>query len=208
MEKVAKRIGITTAGLLAGVLWAGSAGAELRLPPWIKGVTAQPRVELKLTEDPVASERAGHPVLVATLVNTGKVPVSLVHPAHGSLEGWRPPLIGWSVIDASDPKARHPERMRPSPTGARCDYVAALRPGAVFRLHPGESMVVGPLADTLIPPGRWSVRLYYENDPTHPWRGTLFGQHDAETQRALILSTPVRLVSEEVIVEVPRGAWD
>ena len=49
------------------------------------------------------------PGITISLENHGRTAATLIQPGDGNHYGWRTPIIGWSVINADDPKAKHPE---------------------------------------------------------------------------------------------------
>jgi hypothetical protein len=51
-------------------------------------------------------------------------------------------------------------------------------------------------------PGKYRVRMYYENIPGMKWSGLVMGGHDKGAMRRVRNSTPVSLVSNEVEVEI------
>lgn len=137
----------------------------------------------------------------ATITNRSKSTVTLVQPGDGSNDGWRTPLVGLSILPAGD--MRHPAKT-PLRSGPRCGNINALRPKEVVTIEPGESVV---LCEWFVRPsfakaGRYSVVFYYTNRPDLPWKGVPLGEHDAEAMKRVRGSTPCRLVSRELVVDV------
>ena len=110
--------------------------------------------------------------VTATITNIGHEMVSLVLAGDGSSEGWRTPVIKWSVIPADDTKYRH----APPPTRRefrQCGNLDPMKPEQLVNLAPGKSMLVGCTYGFawhgVRIPGRYSIRFYYRNDPALAW---------------------------------------
>jgi len=148
------------------------------------------RLELKTKKDPW-----GALVYVATVINGGPHPVTLVEPGDGSLAGWRTPIIAWRVTTADG-------RLVPREQHSRCGNMNDITEAEIFTLKPGARHV---LAEWLRDPEATSgqiVRLAYDNDPRRETRaGGFFSSSTPEPVMAKIRkSTPCKLLSGPVTV--------
>lgn len=134
--------------------------------------------------------------------NASSVPVILVQPGDGSDWHWRTPIVGWSVLPL-DSDEEHPI-IPPRCHVPRCGNTNCVKPDEVFALKPGESRTLGPW---IMPPsfpgtGKYRVVFYYKNIPDKKWNGIPLGEHDAATIQQIRKSTPVSLISNEVVIEI------
>ena len=134
--------------------------------------------------------------------NVGAHPVTLVAPGDGSESGWRTPTVSLSFLPVDSWKS-HPAATASGP-GGRCGNINKLEPQEVFQLAPGEEKKIawGHLFGGRMKPGKYRVRMYYENIPDMKWSGLVMGGHDKGAMRRVRKSTPVSLVSNEVEVEI------
>lgn len=154
--------------------------------------TAPPAVELRLL---VTGKSDFGPRLRILLINEGESPVSLVLPGDGSAHGWRTPILEW-IIHRDDGA-----EVASLPT-ARCGNMNPLMLADIFQINPGDFKKIDDLWITTPPrePGRYRLALRYRNDPTLEWRTP---QRDQEALRRVRASTPVDLVSNEIVIEIP-----
>jgi hypothetical protein len=126
------------------------------------------------------------------LTNKDSVPVTVVLPGDGSDCGWRTPILTWTPAVKMD---------------RTCGNINALRAREIVTLLPGKSVSLGewiaPPAPTR--PGKHRFTLTYENKPGLAWRGVPLGQHDPAAMAKVKASTPLKVVSNTVEVEV-QGA--
>ncbi len=174
--------------------------APSKLPPPIEGLS----LEVKIKKTTV---RAGEMILAssATLIHRGPETISLVMPGDGSDCDWRQPFVVWSVLDAGERSAKHPDRPQPSNL-PRCGNVNSLRADEVFVLKKGAKKV---LSDWLAPfridePGRYRVRLVYLNEPERKAlrSGLPLGEPTPEILAAFKATTPLRVMSNEIVITV------
>ncbi len=133
-----------------------------------------------------------------TLHNTDRDTVTLVLPGDGSYWGWRTPLMDWEVREAGGP----PLKRTPL---ALCGNINPLRAGEVFRLPPGAQRKFTTAVPEYYRYGkshRYQFRLSYENRPHLAWGGSPLGAHDPNALRLLQQSTPCKLLSNALELEV------
>jgi hypothetical protein len=133
-----------------------------------------------------------------TLQNTDRDTVTLVMPGDGSLWGRRTPLMDWEVCAPGGPRL---ERM---PVGL-CGNINPLRADEVFKLPPGAQRTFTTSVPEYYPyekSHRYQFRLSYENRPHLAWDGVPLGPHDPNALRLLRQSTPCKLVSNTLELEV------
>lgn len=180
-----------------GVQRADRGGGTASGNPLLEEVAA--RLELRIASDKILLRLTEHPNVQVKIVNLGEAPVTLVQPGDGSSCGWRTPLVGWSVVKAGDPAARHPPSV-PLNTTARCGNINALMPEEVFVIPPGGNAAlrewVGP--PRLPGPGKYRMVFYYRNNPSAVWRGIPLGRHDPDDMKKVRSSTACSMVSNEL----------
>ena len=173
-------------------------GSNLASPPV---ATPTPECELHI-EAPAQIKQNSHEQLKVRINNVGAVPVTLVLPGDGSEVGWRTPLIEWSLtrLDPADSKAAPPLGIGLR----RCGNINRLDPREVFTIKPGENQEISQSVRLpyRMPPGKYSVVFHYSNVPNIEWRGVPLGKHEPAAMRQVKRSTPISLVSNEVIVEI------
>ena len=133
-----------------------------------------------------------------TLLNTDPDTVTLVMPGDGSFWGRRTPLMDWEIRVPGGP------RLKRMPL-ALCGNINPLRGDEVFKLPPGAQRTFRTALPEYYPyekSRRYQVRLSYENRPHLAWAGVLLGPHDANALRLLRDSTPCKLVSNTLELEV------
>ena len=135
----------------------------------------------------------GYTQFRGTLTNMGKSAVTLIEPGDGSDVGWRTPELTWTAKTL---------RGKPAPrrSTARCGNVNPLQDSEVFVLAPGEAKEIAWLGTPSVEPGRYVVRLVYENDPTHDFQGVPLGDPSIPTSFAT--STPCRAESQAITVDL------
>ena len=134
----------------------------------------------------------------ATLLNTGRDTVTLTLPGDGSFAGRRTPLMDWNIHAAAG------ERLEQVPF-ISCGNINPLYASQVFTLPPGERKTF----TTAVPEyyryeksHRYQFQLSYENRPMVNWGGRVIGHHDPGAMRLLRQSTPCRLLSNTLELEV------
>jgi hypothetical protein len=164
---------------------------------------ATPRCELRL-ELPTVVRRNADVWVHATIKNTGSVPATLVLPGDGSMDGWRTPVVGWSMLPA-DSGAAHPNesaRLR----DRLCGMMNPLRADEIIELRAGSEIELSHWVyfESPTAAGKYRSVLYYANEPALEWHGFPPPLELSETSavRGMRRSTPIALVSNEVVVEV------
>jgi hypothetical protein len=161
----------------------------------------QPKCELllKLPAIIISNSEVDPKVFIKNVYNTE---VTLVLPGDGSECQWRTPFVGWSVLPANSNGLR-PKIISP-PAYERCGNINPLQSNEVFTLKPGNKKSIHEWIDplTFSSPGNYRVVFQYTNAPKLKWYGEVLGEHDVETMRRLRCSTPISLISNEVIVQV------
>lgn len=144
-----------------------------------------------------------YPKFQIIVSNNGNKPMTLVEPGDGSESGWRTPVIGWSVLSADKPDAKHPKEP-PLFHGGRCKMINPLKLNEIFTLKPGESRQLGGSVDSpsFVRPGKFRVRFYYHNIPSLSVSGVPLGKHEDGVMDKIKQSYPCCLVSNEIIVDV------
>ena len=141
----------------------------------------------------------------ATITNNGKQAVTLVGAGDGSSRAWRTPIIGFSVINVADTKAKHPDSMPPIVQVRGCGKMSGPAAKEIVRVAPGGSVT---FSDWLSPgtffTGTYRVVFYYRNDPALRWRGLPLapGGHNSKLMDRVKTSTPCTLKSKELRITV------
>jgi hypothetical protein len=177
----------------------GVDGAESKTPAG--GKTGKYELKIKLPE---VIRQKGNNELEITIHNVGSIPATFVMPGDGSECRWRTPLIGWSCIPVGSDQ-KHPKKPAEIKM-ARCGNINPLKANEVFSVQPGGATKLNEWAyfPYQLPPGKYRVVFYYTNQPEIAWQGLPLGNHDEKEMRRVKKSTPVSLVSNEVVVEVTQ----
>ncbi len=191
------RILATTLAILSTSAMTGC-GSNQASPP-----VAMPTPECELQiEVPAQIKQNSHEQLKVRINNVGAVPVTLVLPGDGSEVGWRTPVIEWSLtrLDLADSKAATPLGF----SRGRCGNINRLDPREVFTIKPGENQDISQWVRLPygMSPGKYRAIFHYSNVPNMKWQGVPLGKHDSAAMRQVKHSTPISLVSNEVIVEI------
>ena len=136
--------------------------------------------------------------LSGVLHNSGERTVTLVAPGDGSTLGWRTPMITHEV-KALDGTPQVLER------GILIDsHLNPLKREEVFDLPAGESRLIeGWLGLSGIrKAGVYEITVGYWNDPKMEWKGDPLRPHDPATMERVRASTPCRVTSNTIVVEV------
>ena len=175
-------------------------------PPTPQKCWAAPAVAIEidlLLDLPAEINRTKPEQITFRLFNKGKGPVTLVMPGDGSDAGWRTPVVGWSFLPVGSKKS-HPTHSKNGVLG-RCGNINTLEPHEIFVLRPGDGKDLKQWVgfSQLPPAGTYRVVFYYSNLPRMKWSGlpSIEG-HDPAAMVRLQESTPVSLVSNEVVVEI------
>jgi hypothetical protein len=161
-----------------------------------EGADPNPPADVRATLDlKVAAPviRVGEtPKISVELTNKGTAPITIVLPGDGSECGWRTPILTWTPAIKM---------------GGRCGNINPLQSNEVVTLLPGKSVVLGAwvAAPALATPGKHKLTLTYENKPGLAWKGLALGKHDPAAMAKVKASTPLKVVSNTVEVEV-QGA--
>ncbi len=148
------------------------------------------RLEIKAVAD------QGYTRFEGMLFNGGKKKVTLVEPGDGSDVGWRTPVITWKATTLAGMAAPREEH-------GRCGNVNAIQEKEVFDLRPGERRAVGEwLGAPDVKPGRYLVRVVYENDPKHDLTGISLGPSSDKALAKIRKSTPCRIESAAIIADI------
>lgn len=134
----------------------------------------------------------------ARLVNRGEGAVEVVLPGDGSSDGWRTPIVRWTVVAEGESFAQL--------GGRRCGNINALQSDEVVTLRGGESVSIdryGLFRPRLPESGSVSVSLSYENIPQLEWQGIALGPHDSASMSRVRASAPLSLTSNLVQFEIP-----
>jgi hypothetical protein len=144
-----------------------------------------------------------YPNFTVTISYRGSNSVTLVEPGDGSECGWRTPVCGFSIIPENARTAKHPASPSP-PRGERCGNINPFKLSEVFVLQPGQSRRV--FASAGMPmferPGRYRLVFYYQNIPDLKISGSPLGPHEKGALEGIRASTPCRLVSNEIVINV------
>ncbi len=137
------------------------------------------------------------------LINKDKVSHDIVLPGDGSLDHLRTPCIGWSMIDAHNPAAMHPDTTIRNER-LRCGNINSLRMEEIVTLQPGDSCDLGDWSYdwSLLEKdsGTYRVVFDYENRPGMEWKGVPLGVHDPAAMERVRKSTACKVRSNEILV--------
>jgi len=154
------------------------------------------KTQLRIGEDPIVD---------VSITNNDSGSVTLVEPGDGSENGWRTPIVSWSVIEVSS-KAEHPSEPIPS-NELRCVYMNLLKADELFTLAPSETKDLYKRTGIQLfkKSGVYKVVLLYANHPLLEWREPFGeGSHDKATMKRVKESTACSLKSNEVIFTVTK----
>ena len=177
---------------------------ETAIPPSASGVSPQTSGKalaampsgcagVHLTVSPTVKE--GFQVFGGVLTNDGGTPVILVEPGDGSAAGWRTPILTWQVTTMDGVPA-------PLEAQPRCGNMNEIRDSEIFTLAPGERHPISWIEPPPVRPGRYNVRLVYQNDPAkvHLRPGTA----SASTLAMIGSSTACTVTSPEFTVTIDQ----
>ena len=149
-----------------------------------------------VSSNPPAEPQQGRLVFVATVINGGTHPVTLVEPGDGSESGWRTPVITWKVTTPDG-------KLVPRQEYSRCGNMNAISDNEIFTLAAGERRVLNEwLGEPAVAPGHYIVRLVYDNDPSRKERGLSLGETRRDVAARLRKSTPCKVESGPVIADL------
>ena len=137
-------------------------------------------------------------LIEVSIYNAGSDTVVLPLPGDGSFQGWRTPLMGWEIREAGGPL------LKQEPVG-RCGNINPLGPNEVFQLSPGTQRTFGvllPVDYAYRKSNLYLFRLSYENRPDKDWGLGAPLEHDPDALRLLRRSTPCKLRSNILELEV------
>ena len=142
-----------------------------------------------------------YPQFTVTIVNQTTNSVTLVEPGDGSDSKWRTPFVGWSVLGPDDKEAQHP---KDPPVETRdCGNINPIKLSEIFTLRPSERRRLSWVGyPQFREPGRHHLVFYYQNIPNLNVHGILMGPNENGTIEAMHNSTPCRLVSNEIVVDI------
>jgi hypothetical protein len=142
--------------------------------------------------------------LSGVLHNTGARTITLVAPGDGSTRVVRTPVITPEVRTADG----NVHVLRP---GTLIDgQINPLRSEEVFDLPAGVSRSVGRWLSVvgITEPGTYTIRVQYFNDPEMEWTARPLADHDPAAMERVRASTPCRVMSNTIRVEVPERDAD
>lgn len=155
-------------------------------------------IRLRLTAPPGPVHLDRKRVIRVALQNQGKAPVTLVEPGNGSWEALRTPIVGWSVLSASDSSSRHtPPTM--TPPRRYCGVMEGVAKEAVFTLAPGQFLQLEDWPD-FPGPGIYRVVYFYRNEPLKPF--SPYDRTASGVRERIRKSTACTLQSNELVVTV------
>ena len=177
---------------------------EVLLPPEITPSRSDSTIQLSIQSvsgKKVHQRKNRKPpdVIETTFFNTDRDTVTLVRPGYSDYWDGGAPIVAWEI---RTPEGQRLERA----TVYTCGHVTTLRADQIFRLAPGERRTF----TTPVPEHyryesgshRYLFRLSYENRPRLDWRGRPTRDHNPDALRLLQQSTPCRLVSNTLELEV------
>lgn len=144
-----------------------------------------------------------YPRFAVTISNRGPNSVTLVEPGDGSDCAWRTPVVGWSILSVTAYQQKHPAT--PALVKERfCGNINSINSSEVFSLKPGETHRFGSWIGhpRFKMSGQFRVVFYYQNIPDSKISGLLLKPHEDGVLDRIRQSTPCKLVSEEIIVDV------
>jgi hypothetical protein len=163
---------------------------------------AEDKLVLTITPPAQPIHVGDYPRFDVTISNRGSNSVTLVTPGDGSEDAWRTPVVGWSMLPA-DTTQKHPETPSRGIV-ARCGNINGIKLSEVFALKPGEDKHlehwIGWLAFQT--PGKFRIVFYYQNVPDMKIQGVPLEEHEKGAIKRIRRSTPCKLVSNEVVIEV------
>jgi len=185
---------------------------ENKLPPAVISSTqkeAASHLVLHLSaKTPVVTPQDACFCLVASIENQGKTPITLIQPGDGSDDAWRTPIVGYSVINASDAKTKHPDTIPPPLFQIRCGNMNGGI--GIIKLAPGKQEQVRMLPGfdcrlwlRLLAPGRYRIVFYYTNDPV---RDPYHSDGPSPSDPRIRASTPCVLRSNEIVLTIVAPA--
>ena len=147
---------------------------------------AKLRIELSTDSRPI--KQGAIAGLSAVLVNDGPEAAIIVLPGDGSDHGLRTPVVRWN----------------PPMSKGGCGNINPLSRSQVVTLEPGYEIPLGRAIGwpSLTEVGRHHVSLELQNIPDLVWRGIPLGEHDPSAMEMVRRSTPFKIVSNVVEVEL------
>jgi len=177
---------------------------EILLPPEITPSRADSTVKLSIRS--VSGGKVHHwrrgkqaDVIEATFFNTDRDTITLVRPGYVDYWDGGAPIVTWEI--------RTPEGRRVDQSMIfTCGYVSVLRASQIFTLAPGERRTfTAPVPAHFryeMGSHHYRFQMSYENRPNLSWRGRPDRDHNPDALRLLNQSTPCRLVSNTLELEV------
>lgn len=168
----------------------------------IVGKSHSDKISLQISSEKTSVKIGEELSLKVLVTNNDTETVVLVNPGDGSEQGWRTPIVQWSVIEAGE-KTQHPVEPIPD-TRPRCVNMNRLKSEEIFSLSPGETR---ELDWTYLPPyrknGTYKVAFLYANSPSIEWRGeSAINYHNPVALWQAKHSTETNLISNEIIFTV------
>ncbi len=166
-------------------------------------------LELKISTPSSILNLSSNPILPdinVSIVNNSRESINIVLPGDGSLGSYRTPTVRWSVIKIEEDSARHPDEELPAVPRNKieCKLVNRMHLEELVALAPNAEIQINDLWVYFYMPkelGKYSVKLYYKNEPNHRW---LKGGYHGSILRDLIAqkTDEFLLVSNELIFEI------
>ena len=146
-----------------------------------------------------------HLKIKAIISNNGTESINLVKPGDGSQNGWRTPIIKWSVVKSDTEQPQSTETNFLENNNERCGNVNGLTADDLVELPHGESVEFKYWLGTPAIPnasGQYKIRMLYANEPKLKWKG--LGMNDKEVMRKVKRTNSLELISNEILIEVER----
>jgi len=164
------------------------------------------RVVLQVELLDAAVEVNKPPVVSVTLENIGVEPVTGVQPGDGSRWGWRTPFVWWTRMRV-DRAGELGDSWPGPPDIPRCGNMNMVWPSEVFTLQSGQIETlrfwVSPLP--MRSPGRYRLQMHYWNRPEFE-PTPMMHEYSPEAEPLIRASTPMRVSSNEIIVDVTEAS--
>ncbi len=190
---------IITIGLGLGLV-------SLTLCPKTELITNTADLELFIELDTIFYQGPAHDrpfaQFKAEIRNNGNESVKLVMPGDGSQSGLRTPMIKWSAINL-DKQTSYEHKFQLRTDERFCGMINKIKESEIINLEPGVKVLLdewigNPSLGTGA--GKYAVKLSYENDPASGIKG--FGAQDKHIMKRIKKTTPIKLISNEIVVEI------
>ena len=167
----------------------------------VRGVSHSNELNLFFVSESPVLKVDEYPRVKLYITNNGDKTVTLVHMGDGSADGWRTPIVHWSIREAGD-QTPHPTEPDLEPKLRMCGNINALKWNDVFTLGPGETKELKAWFPSFRKPGNYRVQILYANRPSKPFGGLELGMHHPIAMWRLKHSTETTVRSNEVVFTV------